>query len=297
MSSLSNKLILGTVQMGLNYGINNEIGQTSIEESHQILLTAYKFGITTLDTAEAYGSAHRVIGQFHRNNPKIKYKIITKVPGDFDECSFRVKVDGYLNDLEVDFLEVLMFHSFDSFKNNIPALDSILKLKSAGLVKHIGVSAYTNEQLEYLLDKDYVTVVQLPFNLLDNYSLRGALLEELKLKGKIIHTRSVFLQGLFFKKATDKHVIVKKLQFELDILNQMVSQYSCSIEELALSYCLQCKNIDNVVIGVDSVDHLNTNLKASSYMIDEEIIEKINKIKVNDVDFLNPSLWQAIRSL
>ena len=277
--------------MGLYYGINNQHGQTSIEESHQILLKANKSGITTLDTAEAYGSAHSIIGNFHRNHPAIKFKIITKVPGDFNEISLELKVKGYLNDLGVNRLEVLMFHSFDSYKNNLSALKSLIKLKSAGLIKHIGVSAYTNEQLEYLLDKDEITIVQLPFNLLDNYSLRGALLEELKLKGKIIHTRSVFLQGLFFKKDTDANEIVQKLQSELDILNQLVSQYSCSMEELALSYCLQCKNIDNVVIGVDSVDHLNANLKASSYIINEEIIEKINNIKINDVDLLNPSLW------
>ena len=273
------KLILGTVQMGLYYGINNQHGQTSIEESHQILLKANKSGITTLDTAEAYGSAHSIIGNFHRNHPAIKFKIITKVPGDFNEISLELKVKGYLNDLGVNRLEVLMFHSFDSYKNNLSALKSLIKLKSAGLIKHIGVSAYTNEQLEYLLDKDEITIVQLPFNLLDNYSLRGALLE------------SVFLQGLFFKKDTDANEIVQKLQSELDILNQLVSQYSCSMEELALSYCLQCKNIDNVVIGVDSVDHLNANLKASSYIINEEIIEKINNIKINDVDLLNPSLW------
>jgi hypothetical protein len=71
---------------------------------------------------------------------------------------------------------------------------------------------YTNNQIEYLLDKEYVTVVQLPFNLLDNYSLRGDLLEELKLKGKIIHSRSAFLQGLFFKKTNDENIIVYEIE-------------------------------------------------------------------------------------
>ena len=285
------KLILGTVQMGLYYGINNQHGQTSIEESHQILLKANKSGITTLDTAEAYGSAHSVIGEFHRNHPAIKFKIITKVPGDFNEISLELKVKEYLNDLGVHCLEVLMFHSFDSYKNNLSALKALIKLKSAGVIKHIGVSAYTNEQLEYLLDKDEITIVQLPFNLLDNYSMRGTLIEKLKLTGKIIHTRSAFLQGLFFKKISDKNNIFQRLSNHLEKLNDIALSSNCSIEELALSYCLIQKNIDNVVIGVDSVDHLNTNLKASSYMIDEELIEKINNIKINDTDLLNPSLW------
>ena len=285
------KIILGTAQMGLDYGINNKFGKISLEESHQILLRAHASGITTLDTAEAYGNAHIVIGEFHKSYPNHRFKIVTKVPHSIEENSFEVKIKEYLKDLEVNCLEVLMFHSFDSFKSNQGSCIKLLELKSNGLINHIGVSVYTNDQIEYLLDKEYVTVVQLPFNLLDNYSLRGDLLEDLKLKGKIIHTRSVFLQGLLFKKTSDDIKIVQRLQSELEMLNQIVIQSNCSMEELALSYCLIQKNIDNVIIGVDSEDHLNTNIKASSYKIEEDIIQEINNINTNDVDLLNPSLW------
>ena len=286
-----NKLILGTVQMGLDYGINNKLGKISVEESHQILLRAHVSGITTLDTAEAYGNAHKVIGEFHKSHPNHKFNIVTKVPHSIEGNSIEIKVNEYLKDIQVNCLEILMFHSFESFKSNESAVDKLLRLKSKGLINHIGVSVYTNDQLEYLLDKDDITVVQLPFNLLDNYSVRGTLLEELKLKGKIIHTRSAFLQGLFFKKTSDENKIVQKLQSELEILKQIVVQSNCSMEELALSYCLFQKNVDNVIIGVDSQNHLNTNMKAASYKIEEETIQKINSIKTKDLDLLNPSLW------
>ncbi len=285
------KLILGTVQMGLDYGINNGLGKISLEESHQILLRAHVYGITTLDTAEVYGNAHKVIGEFHKNNPNHIFNIVTKVPHSIEADSIENKINQYIEDLEVKSLDVLMFHSFDSFKNNLDSIENLLELKYKGLIKHLGVSLYTNEQMEYLLDKDYISVVQLPFNLLDNYSVRGVLLEELKLKGKIIHTRSAFLQGLFFKKTSDENKIVQKLQSELEILNQIVLQSNCSMEELALSYCLFQKNIDNVIIGVDSEAHLNTNMKAYTYKIEEETIQKINSIKTKDFDLLNPSLW------
>jgi aryl-alcohol dehydrogenase-like predicted oxidoreductase len=287
-----NKLILGTVQMGLDYGINNSFGKISIEESHKILLRAHVSGITTLDTAEAYGNAHKVIGKFHKSYPNHRFNIVTKVPNSIEENSIEIKIKEYLEDLEVNCLEILMFHSFDSFKSNQGACVKLLELKSKGLINHIGVSVYTNDQIEYLLDKDDITVVQLPFNLLDNYSVRGDLLEELKLKEKIIHTRSAFLQGLFFKKTSDENKIVQKLHSELEILRQITLQSSCSMEELALSYCIQQQNIDNVIIGVDSMNHLEANLKASFYTIGEESIKLINTIKVEDLDLLNPSLWK-----
>jgi aryl-alcohol dehydrogenase-like predicted oxidoreductase len=286
-----NRIILGTVQMGLDYGINNVSGKISLEKSIQILLKAHVSGITTLDTAEVYGNAHKVIGEFHKSYPNHKFNIITKLPNVIEEINIEIKVKEYLEDLKVNCIETLMFHSFDSFKNNEGVVLKLLELKSKNLIKSIGVSVYSNGQLEYFFDKDYITVVQLPFNLLDNCSIRGDVLEKLKLNGKIIHTRSAFLQGFFFKKTSDEDELFQKLQPELEILNQLVLQSNCSMEELALSYCLCQKNIDNVIIGVDSLVHLNTNLKAASYKIGEDTILKINSIRIKDLDLLNPSLW------
>lgn len=286
------KLILGTVQMGLDYGINNSFGKISIEESHQILLKAYSSGITTLDTAEAYGNAHQIVGVFHKNHPDYKFDIVTKVPYTIEANSIEIKVKEYIEDLQVNCLDVLMFHSFDSFINNPNAMDVLVDLKRKGYINNIGVSVYTNDQMEYLLNEDSITVVQLPFNLLDNITIRGNLIAQLKAKGKIIHTRSVFLQGLFFKNVNDQNKNVKKLHSELEILRQISRQSCCSMEEMALSYCLQQINIDNVIVGVDSMNHLDANLKASSYTIGEELMQMINTIKVADLDALNPSLWR-----
>ena len=72
--------------------------------------------------------------------------------------------------MNVNTLDVIMFHSFDSFQSNYNALDALNELRSDGLINNIGVSVYTNAlNLESLLNEDLITVVQLPFNLLDNY--------------------------------------------------------------------------------------------------------------------------------
>jgi aryl-alcohol dehydrogenase-like predicted oxidoreductase len=193
------KLILGTVQMGLDYGINNNSGKISVDNSNKILLNSYKLGITTLDTAEAYGNAHNVIGDFHRRNPEYKFKIVTKVPHDIEVNDISNKIKNYIEILNVEYLDVIMFHSFDSFVKNKNSILELSDLKSEGLINRIGVSVYTNNQIEYLIDDKLVSVVQLPFNLLDNSSVKGDLLKRLKSKGKIVHTRSAFLQGIFFK--------------------------------------------------------------------------------------------------
>ena len=289
---MERKLILGTVQFGIDYGVNNSIGKLEENQVLELFKIAHNQGIRILDTAEVYGNAHEIIGNFHKKNDDFKFKIITKFPHSVKYNSINNKVLEYLEQLAVSSIEVLMFHSFESFKTNYKALDSLKELKSKGSIKNIGVSVYTNEHLKQLLNEDLITVIQFPFNMLDNFNVRGDLLDQLKQKGKSIHTRSAFLQGLFFKNTNDKSPIVQNLKTELKILNQIIIDSNCSMEELALSYCLHQENIDNVIIGVDSILQLNANIKASSYNISQDDIKVINNIQVKDLDLLNPSLWK-----
>ena len=289
---MNSKLILGTVQFGLKYGINNTIGKPKKDEVLSLLKVAYNSGIRLLDTAEAYGNAHQLIGNYHKRQDDFKFKIITKFPHQIKHNLIKSKVLEYLELMNVNTLDVMMFHSFDSFQSNYNSLDTLNELKSDGLIKNIGVSVYTNDQLKSLLNEDLITVVQVPFNLLDNFNVRGDLINQLKIKGKVIHTRSAFLQGLFFKKSSDDISVVQALKPHLKTLNKIVKKQGCSMEELALSYCIKQKNIDNVIIGVDSISQLNANIKAAAYEVNEEALKCINKINVENLDLLNPSLWK-----
>ena len=289
---MNSKLILGTVQFGLKYGINNTIGKLKKDEVLSLLKVAYNSGIRVLDTAEAYGNAHQLIGNYHKEQNNFKFKIITKFPHQIEHNLIKSKVIEYLDLMNVNTLDVMMFHSFDSFKTNYNALKTLNELKSDGLIKNIGVSVYTNAQLKSLLNEDLITVVQLPFNLLDNFNVRGDLINQLKIKGKTIHTRSAFLQGLFFKNTFDDISIVQALKPHLKTLNKITKKQGCSMEELALSYCIKQNNIDNVIIGVDSISQLNANIKAAAYEVNEESFKCIDNIYVKNLDLLNPSLWK-----
>lgn len=288
---LNNKLILGTVQMGLPYGINNNSGKISLQNSIEILEYAFNNGIETLDSAESYGNAHEVIGIFHNENPDKIFKVITKLPHQINDDIVK-KVDLYLKELNVTQLDTLMFHSYASYKANIRNFDILKRLKSDKKIKNLGVSVYTNNEIEKVLLNDNVDVIQLPFNIFDNLNLRSEVLQKAKSKGKIIHTRSVLLQGLFFKKLDDVNKTVQSLKNELIQLHSISNNNKLSISELALGYCLNQKYIDNTLIGVDSIDQLKENLESSNLKLGIEVMSKINSIKVNNLNLLNPSLWK-----
>ena len=290
-----NKLILGTVQMGLPYGVNNNRGKISTDESFKILNEAYSAGIRTLDTAEVYGDAHRVIGVFHKNNPEQKFNVVTKIPAGREKDDIENIVQRYLDQLQVEKLEALMFHSFASYESQPAMPDELMKLKSAGLLRYVGVSAYTNPEVEALIQDSRIDLIQLPFNLLDNHSLRGELLENAKKADKIIHTRSAFLQGLFFKNPDDSHPVVGALREQLKRIQYLSESVEQNIATLALQYCLQQGYIDNVLIGVDSVKQLKQNVKAVTQHVESELFDEIDKIIVKNYEILNPSNWKKIK--
>lgn len=286
------KLILGTAQMGLNYGINNFNGKITKEQSNNILYNAYKSGIDSLDTAELYGNAHHTIGDFHKKNPGVKFKINTKFPHNFNYKNLENKIYDYLDILKVDSIETIMFHSFDSYFNNIDSIKSITELKHKGYVNHIGVSVYNNNEIEDLLKNKEVSVIQLPFNLFDNNYLRGEILKKIKAADKIVHTRSAFLQGLFFKNLNHDDSVVKGLYDELKYLNELSAASNKSIAEIALGYCIFQDNIDKVIIGVDSIEQLHNNLKIVNNSIDVDLFYEIDKILIKNLDLINPTKWK-----
>ena len=52
-----NKFVLGTVQLGINYGITNKTGKPTEKQSIKIIKYAIENNINTFDTANEYGES------------------------------------------------------------------------------------------------------------------------------------------------------------------------------------------------------------------------------------------------
>lgn len=286
------KIVLGTVQLGLNYGINNNFGKPDKAESNKILDLAFAKGIQLLDTAEAYGDSHEVIGDYHKNS-KNKYGVITKFSSKRTFENLKNRVVSDLNALNTGSLYCYMFHSHGDFKLYYNGYKKEIELlKDSGVIKKIGVSIYTNEEMVDLLNYD-VDLIQLPFNLLDNQTQRGDLIKRAKDKNIEIHTRSVFLQGLFFKEIDRLPNSLIELAIPLKKLNDITKKYNLTMAELALNYVMQQKEIDRILIGVESVAQLEQNINSLNYNIPDEAVKEIDRVKVSDEQLLNPSKWEV----
>lgn len=291
--SISNikKVIIGTAQIGLDYGINNNTGKISEVDAIEILKYGYSSGIRFIDTAEVYGDAHEVIGKFHTKYQDSKFKVITKIPNHIN-TALEKKSCEYLNQLKVEKIDVLMYHSFETFYKDLGTSKKEMKrLKQKGIIEKTGVSIYTDEEFEKVIETDWIDVIQLPFNMFDNFSKRGELMLRAKEKEKIIHTRSAFLQGLFFIDRNKNVKIALKLKEYLEKIDRISEKSNIPLNVLALGYCINQPLIDKVLIGVDSLNQLVSNIDALKINIPERIMFELNKIEVPNVDLLNPSLW------
>ena len=289
---MNSKLILGTVQFGLDYGVNNTVGKPSKENIKSILDSAYSSGIQLLDTAEAYGDSQNKIGEYH-NNSTNKFNVITKFSSNTEGFSLNIieRVYNNLKILDVDKLYCYMFHSFDDFNKHFEKYrKDLLTLKKDGIINNIGVSLYSNDELESVLKFNEITLVQLPFNLLDNNNKRGNIIKKAKEKGIEIHTRSAFLQGLFFKNTSEFTVKIKPLEPYLNLLNDLCDE-DYKMNDLALNYVCNQKNIDKVLIGVDNVHQLESNILSEKKNIKKELTNNIEAIDVEETKLLNPSNW------
>jgi uncharacterized protein len=291
---MSSKLILGTVQLGLNYGVNNNFGKPSKEKAFDILNSAYDEGIRTLDTAEAYGNSQEVIGSFMKDNKQKKFNIITKLKAE-NTLTKGELVDHIFSNckiLNIESLEGYMFHNYNSFKKSIFLYEEILKAKNKGIILNSGISLYNNQEIEDIIDNyDGFDFIQIPFNLFDNELKRKSIIEKARLKGIKVHTRSCFLQGLFFKKIEDLKGVLKKSAPYLREINSIAKETDFQVGNLALCYCLSKPYIDKVLIGVDSVEQLKKNINWSQNKIDNIVLKKIDNIRVYENEILNPSLW------
>lgn len=289
-SSLTAKLILGTAQFGLKYGINNTKGKPTDTSVDEIFENSLREGIRTLDTADAYGNAIDQIGKFHEKSTQ-KFEIITKFKDVGEEFSFDYWLESTLEKMNIEMLFCSMFHSTNDYFTKPHLLDLLLDFCNKGLVKYIGVSIYTNEQFEKVIDDPSVQLIQLPYNLLDNMNQRGDLIKKAKANNKIIHVRSVFLQGLFFMDIDKLPIRLKPLKAELEYLQHIVKESNISMQTLALKYVASNTDIDGILIGVDNINQLQDNIESLNMKIPQTIINHINSISTQHLELLNPVNW------
>lgn len=280
------KIALGTVQFGLDYGISNKSGQVSLPEIAAILSICREAGIDILDTAHAYGSSEVQLG-----NAGFKdFKIISKLPvtSKYNVSNFFLESLKRLNKKSI---YGYMLHNFSIYENDKYTWTELMGLRQQGKVQKIGVSLYSPEHLIKLWEDGVeLDIIQVPFNLFDHRF--KPYLSEMKERGIEIHTRSTFLQGLFFKSPENLPPFLQGAKKELIIFNQLVKDLGLTKVQACLGWVLSNSEIDKVVIGVDSSEQLQRNIDDLKRIQNKKIDwSLLDRLRIDDLIIINPSNW------
>ena len=286
------KIALGTVQFGIDYGVNSVGGQVTPEEVKKILSYAHSKNIDLLDTAPAYGNSEKILGRMDISN----FKVVTKTR-HFDSLEIKNNDVKLLNndfhhslkDLKIDSVYGVLIHNADDLlKPGAEKLfDQLQELKQAEKIVKIGVSVYEHNQLQSILDIFDIDLVQLPFNILDRRMVDTGMLTKLREKNIEVHARSVFLQGLLLMSEKNRPDQFQRWNGLWKLWHEWLSDNHISALEVTIRHAISMPEISRVLVGVDTVDQLKEIIMASPGVLPNIPPEMFT----NDTNLLNPSNW------
>ena len=262
------KLMLGTCQFGMEYGIANKVGQPSYEAAREIIACAYEGGVNCLDTAALYGNCEEVLGKaLAELGIADDVVVVTKLCKLAGDCSQQVadeiveqSVTTSLKRLKLDALPICMFHRAEDFRY----VESLLKMKERGLVKHVGCSVSSVEGGSEIAASGLAEAVQIPTNILDHRYIRAGVLQSAMDKGKALFVRSVWLQGLILMPEKDIPAYLAEVIPVRRQLEALAAEAGITMAELAMCYVLSLEGVNCVVVGVDTVGQMKQNLEPFS---------------------------------
>ncbi|HEX3934341.1 MAG TPA: aldo/keto reductase [Puia sp.] len=300
------KLTLGTVALGLDYGISNDKAKPGRKDSFDILSRALDLGINTLDTASSYGNAEQLIGDLLQDRllPHQRINIVTKFKISAANVSNKERLRkevydslrsslGYLRLQRVPFC---LFH----MDRNLP-MDEVLKvlpsilsdLKHDGLIDIGGVSADHPGEVGSFLEYPVVEAIQVPMNIFDLRLIKSGMLERMHASDKIVFVRSVFLQGLFFMPPDGLKGNLAGAAAYIRILQKLAKEANMSIAQLAFSYIRDLSGISSIVFGAVNAQQVEQNIELlQGNAVNAEVGESIRSLFDNVPEhIITPGLW------
>lgn len=295
-------LSLGTVQLGLNYGIANQSGKPDESASFAILSAALENGVTALDTAAGYGNSEEIIGRWLKDLPEEKRPFIATKVKHLDHSSLsalrkdiREQVEISKKRLGLEQLPLLMLHSCDEYdcdKENMTIVFN--ELKESGDIRFSGISAYSYHNYFDIAASGF-DAVQIPLNIFDWGQIESGGLKALHDAGMMVFVRSVYLQGLVFR---DADTLPEKMIFcrePLKKFHEFCREFNMSPAVLSMSYALSLPGVTSLVLGSETVQQVKENiaLMDSAPRLTDSQLQKIREAFLNiDPRVVNPSAWQ-----
>lgn len=239
--------------------------------------TAIEMGITHIDTAEWYseGHAEEIVSEALKGFDRSRLIITTKVtPMHLHYDDLVSSAMQSLKRLKTDYIDVYLIHSpnpYIDIRESMEALDFLLEKK---IIRSMGLSNFNTELFikaqQCTLNK--ITCNHLHYNLKHRGPLNDGSIKYAQDNDVMVVAWRPLQKGLFSKEVTQ---IVKYISYK----------YGKTVNQVAINWLISQKNV--VTISKSrNIDHLNENLGALGWKLENE-----------DIDFLTKSFPKTVETV
>lgn len=296
---------LGTVELGLDYGINvpGHSGRPTLDDAIRLVHSSLDAGINLLDTARAYGNSEEVLGvalKGRRDQVIIASKTTTAGAGGvpFTGNDLRqhmlASLDESLTALQTDYLDIWQIHNVD--RNVLKEIDIVTEVfdtaRQAGKIRYVAGSFYGTELPIEALALNLFDVMQITYSILDQRVSDQFF--PLATQANIgVFARSVLLKGALTERAEHLPAHLNELRLRFRSIQEIIkaNKISATVPQVAIAFALAQPAIHAVLIGISNQQELQSNLHSLSLQLPPAVLETIASLRLNDDDLLNPGTW------
>lgn len=297
IANSNHRLVLGTAQFGMTYGIANQNGRPDPKKVKEIIQEAWVRGVGTFDTAQGYGNAENVLGEVFKTLGIGKdARVISKFSHYMDHMDTEVmnaELEKSLDRIGIHHFWGMMLHS----ESLIPLWEQGLRkifqgFIDKGKVKRVGISVYTPENAINALQLEGIDFVQIPGNIFDRRFEKKGVFDMAEKLDKRVHIRSIFLQGLMLMPIDSIPSKMNYVKPYIEKLIEISSLFGLSREALAMGFVKQAYSNSHILFGVESLSQIRENLSHWENEIPGELVTKVLHL-LKDVpnNITNWNLW------
>lgn len=287
--------------------------QVELDNAKEIIHKAFELGVNYIDTADVYarGEAEKLLGQILPSYNRRHFVVATKAfwpmsehPTDKGLSRKHIidSIDGSLERLHLKYVDIFYCHRYDEETPLIETLEAVEDSIRQGKILYWGTSEWKADQIieatEICKERGWhLPVINQPIYNLINRNIEKEILPATVNLGMGTANFSPLAQGILTGKysqgkvppgsrgADEKLNMFMKDQIQndellarVDALGEIADAYDLNIAQLSLAWILQNPGISSVITGASSVHQLEGNVKASSVVLSNEDMKKINAL-------------------
>lgn len=298
-------LVVNPIGLGANaVGGHNIYPNLDEENGRHMIRTAMEAGMNFIDTAFSYGMgrSEELIGQVIQETGR-REDIVLATKGarkmvngeqvlDLSPSALKQYVEDSLKRLQTDYIDLFYIHHPDESTPKYEAVGALQELKEAGVIRAIGVSNFSVDQLKEANQDGYVDVFQGAYNLLNRraeaeyfpYTEKHGIsfvpyfpLVSGLLAGKY-DANTTFPEGDI--RSTQAHFqgdAFRENLAKVETIRGIAEAKNVDVVHVVLAWYLTNPAIDAIIPGAKSPEQVLDNLKTGDVELSKEEINKIDQ--------------------